>query len=583
MRARTTSGGGGGGGGSDGGSLSCSPRRGGGGGGAGSSRSERAKDAARLEETLALAGRVAAYLAMESPASARVAASGASATGRTSSGGLHSIRGGSARAGGRPGGGSARAGGGGGGGGLNVAGRLAEWATAGRQTAESKYGVELPPEEAARAAKLVAQYEDACRRHGLHVDGGVSAALTRSFGTGVYGHALELTALALTSREAAAALAEVLPQCAHINALTLERCVLSADAVGCVLPALWALPLRRLATPNTDFPPAAWPTLQRALGRPTVWHSEAMWWQSLTTLALVGNAMSDQGLCYLVESGLSDLSAPQLERLVERVGSLEDLDLANNNLGVKAVGAMALALKKDLFAMAACLRAHPATPVRHINLSYNNLAGVAGQCLLRHVNKLMQPGTGYGGIHPDRAVHVVTTDCVVVPVLPPGGRPAVHHDGTALKPADEDSDDAGRRLRYRRDQRDPDRDRDRERRASYLGGPDGAGTGDASASAVAGRRQQSSGAFGSLDLGSEIPDRQVAALLVEHEMEGRRHGYLSLLYGFKWQGRVDGEEVSPLDLVFSGWSHALPRAGALELVVAVLPPALCPWLANRWG
>ena len=41
-----------------------------------------------------------------------------------------------------------------------------------------------------------------------------------------------------------------------------------------------------------------------------------------------------------------------------------------------------------------------------------------------------------------------------------------------------------------------------------------------------------------LDLGSEIPDRQVAALLVEHEMEGRRHGYLSLLYGFKWQGRV---------------------------------------------
>ncbi len=36
-----------------------------------------------------------------------------------------------------------------------------------------------------------------------------------------------------------------------------------------------------------------------------------------------------------------------------------------------------------------------------------------------------------------------------------------------------------------------------------------------------------------------------------------------------------------MDLVFSGWSHALPRAGALELVVAVLPPALCPWLANK--
>ncbi|PNW79900.1 hypothetical protein CHLRE_08g371301v5 [Chlamydomonas reinhardtii] len=183
-----------------------------------------------------------------------------------------------------------------------------------------------------------------------------------------------------------------------------------------------------------------------------------------------------------------------------------------------------------------------------------------------------------------------------------------------------DSDDAGRRLRYRRDC-DRGRDRDRERRASYLGGPDGASTGDcaepptsttaaaasvarlrfhkyaavAAAAAAAARRAAfvaavtaaaSTHAFYDikLDLGSEIPDRQVAALLVEHEMEGRRHGYLSLLYGFKWQGRVymrNGEEVSPLDLVFSGWSHALPRAGALELMVAVLPPALCPWLANR--
>ncbi|PNW79898.1 hypothetical protein CHLRE_08g371200v5 [Chlamydomonas reinhardtii] len=186
-----------------------------------------------------------------------------------------------------------------------------------------------------------------------------------------------------------------------------------------------------------------------------------------------------------------------------------------------------------------------------------------------------------------------------------------------------------------------------ERRAPYLGGPDGAGTGDgaepptstaaaaasvgvgvggggpppvvarlrfckdaavaaaaAAASppappsartAAAARRTAfvaavtaAAGAHAfydiTLDLGSEIPDRQVAALLVEQEMEGRRHGYLSLLYGFKWQGRVykrDGEEVSPLDLVFSGWSHALPRADALELVVAVLPPALCPCLANR--
>eukprot|EP00198_Chlamydomonas_reinhardtii_P011956 XP_001701293.1 predicted protein [Chlamydomonas reinhardtii] len=102
-----------------------------------------------------------------------------------------------------------------------------------------------------------------------------------------------------------------------------------------------------------------------------------------------------------------------------------------------------------------------------------------------------------------------------------------------------DSDDAGRRLRYRRDRRDPDRDRDRSAAPLTWAAP--------TAPALV----------------------TVAALLVEQEMEGRRHGYLSLLYGFKWQGRVDGEEVSPLDLVFSGWSHALPRADALELVVAV--------------
>lgn len=37
------------------------------------------------------------------------------------------------------------------------------------------------------------------------------------------------------------------------------------------------------------------------------------------------------------------------------------------------------------------LRAYPRTPLRSLDLSYNNLVGVAGQCLLRHINRLLLP------------------------------------------------------------------------------------------------------------------------------------------------------------------------------------------------
>ncbi len=43
------------------------------------------------------------------------------------------------------------------------------------------------------------------------------------------------------------------------------------------------------------------PALQRALGRPTVWHTEACWWTMLREVSLRGNALADQGLCALVD------------------------------------------------------------------------------------------------------------------------------------------------------------------------------------------------------------------------------------------------------------------------------------------
>lgn len=46
----------------------------------------------------------------------------------------------------------------------------------------------------------------------------------------------------------------------------------------------------------------------------------------------------------LQQCGLSDLSAPQLGRLVGEAPALRRLDLSYNNLGAKAVGAIALAL-----------------------------------------------------------------------------------------------------------------------------------------------------------------------------------------------------------------------------------------------
>ncbi|KAG2484703.1 hypothetical protein HYH03_016531 [Edaphochlamys debaryana] len=785
-------------------------------------------------EAVALAARVSAYLEMQSPASERVARAAADMI-RTNSGRLQ------ARSSGR--GGALRGRGGKGPSGL--AGRLAEWATAGRQQVEEKHGlgVELPPEQAARASRLVGLYEDACRRHGLHVDPGVSSALAESFlqVQGWRGHSLELSALTLMTPESAAALAEVLPQCAHINALTLARCVMAPEALGTVLRALWSLPLRRLHTPNTDFPPATWPLLQRAFGRPTIWRTEACWWQSVRSLELAGNALSDQGLCSLIEvlvvmprlhmlalrqCGLTDLSAPQLERLLGGCPALAELDLGHNSLGPKAVGALALALPRaphlsklslawnsvgggiaqlawtlvrlgsghcglrgldvagtdlvaaDMFAMAAMLRSHPRTCVRHLNLSYNNLVGVAGQCLLRHVNRLMQledpddaastlsggggvrsrggshgravnlgaglraptltggsgsdlpaaaggpggasvvaaaagggrplvpilkmgglaggggaaDGGGGGGggggrritINPhvqaqspdgtvegtsssptharltamaqrhardstpngglasrsptrpfsaaasstaasvtatavtalDEPMFVITTDCVVVPTLTVGAESRVNPDGSAsAPPAGSDSEDDGRSPR-RRDQRDRDRDRERERERArrstvgdggdtHIGASGGPasrlGPGRAGAAAAAPpappkptsvlEAEAAVAAAGAqaflpvnLDLSRDLPDRATASLLIEHEMEARRHGFRSCLYGLKWLGKVykrDGEEVVPIDVMFTGWTHSLPHQGRMELVVQVLPPALCPWLVNR--
>ncbi|KXZ52815.1 hypothetical protein GPECTOR_8g20 [Gonium pectorale] len=785
--------------------------------------------------------------------------------------------------------------------------------------------------QVAQADRLVSSYQAACRRLGLHEEPGVATALRRSFveGPGGRGRSLELVALTFTSREMAGALAEVLPLCDHIEGLTLERCVLSSDAMSVVMPALWGLPLRRIATPNTDFPPSSWSWLQRALGRPTRWGSEAGWWCCVREVALTGNALADQGLCALVEvlvdmprlevlvlrqCGLTDLSAPQLERLLEACGGgaadrpgaasaaassasaavagsgtgglralassvgggLRELDLGYNNLGPKAVGALALALPKasrlsrlslawnsvgggvaalawsvlrlgprhcrlesldlsgtdlvapDLFALAALLRAWPSIPVRHLNLSYNNLVGVAAQCLLRHVNRLMQAaahaagdaaaavdaapappvppppptapryphdrnnasrhsspireatvgggggfrsqgatengslakplvpilkvhgntaatagagadgggGGGGGGAaaagggggpikrltinptpqpsvavqfpssghqttlqegppssrvstnagvlthtaaagaapfsptlslgaapqqpppsptaaaadgpasltgdryrhaeprpaspsqhavavaaaavtaaasaerhhrrHPEAAqpgqagIMVLTTDCVVEPSLPPGVPSRVHPDGRSLN---EEAESRGTLFWER------ERERERNRRhgaeaplapgrlsgavaavAAAPSAPGRAGKGSSGGGGGGGAGGDEAGHGGphsfhacTLDLTRELPDRATASLLLEQEMEARRHGHRSLLYGLKWRGKVyrrSGVEVTPLDVMFSGWTHSLPYDGKLELIVQVLPPQLCPWLAN---
>ncbi|GFR44012.1 hypothetical protein Agub_g5167 [Astrephomene gubernaculifera] len=885
---------------------------------------------------------------------------------------------------------------------------------------EEEMELDLPPELAAQAALLVERYEAACDRHGLHREAELSAALRRSFiqqpppfvpatAAGAAARAaaaaagdedvdsaaggemvvyppgphLHLVALALTSRESAAALGEVLPACTHVQALTLERCVLSPDALSVVLPALWGLPLRALHTPNTDFPPPAWIWLRRALGRPTVSGVEAAWWGTLRQLGLTGNALADQGLCAVVEvlvdmprleylglrqCGLTDLSAPLLGRITahcgkycfpganngnqhsggsskdkdkeaagrrsragshrfrslgravhaatafataagggspsssssrhprvshhlsnrssyarsqggtsaaggnhtggssdddsssgngggegsrsarrarrERgrallaslvkgaegpLGGLRELDLGFNNLGQRAMGALAQALPlaprltrlslawnsvggggvaqlcwtlvrlrghcrlqeldlagtdlvaQDMFALAAVLRSWPHTSVRHLNLSCNNLVGVAAQCLLRHMNRLMMPspeeieqeelddeegggwpqpppparmpsigggvlGTrasmyddggadggangprplvpilkgGAGGgrndgpvkrltINPNpqppsapaaalsltsstppssppsyrasgvgpflsygslsgaagealtvplepppglanarpssvaaatvavahvRAAAVAaaadpepmlvnTTDCLVVPHMPPGLRPRVRSDGqlrqSTVEAAAAAAANAAERLRARERRisssgntgssvamvrqggsprsRSPTRALTAQEvaaaAAATRAAAEAAAAAEARAAAEAKAEKEAeaaafSGPHGvysaALDLRMDLPDRAIAALLIEHEMDMRRHGYRSTFLTVKWRGKVykrDGEEIEPLDVMFSGWTHHLPYEGVLELRVRVLPPHLCPWLANR--
>lgn len=112
------------------------------------------------------------------------------------------------------------------------------------------------------------------------------------------------------------------------------------------------LPLPRVHTTHHCAP-------QRALGRPTVWGCEAAWWSSLRTLHLAGNALSDRGLCALLsvlpemaaleslslrQVGLTELSAPQLSRVMAACPALTDLDVGYNGLGTKAAAAIAAGL-----------------------------------------------------------------------------------------------------------------------------------------------------------------------------------------------------------------------------------------------
>ncbi len=87
-----------------------------------------------------------------------------------------------------------------------------------------------------------------------------------------------------------------------------------------------------------------------------------------------------------------------------------------------------------------------------------------------------------------------------------------------------------------------------------------------------------------LDLGTPRPDHFVAQLLVEHELDARRHRCTA------WQHaqlddvvhRAGGRDARPFDVLYAGWAHpgVLPDHGTLVLDVACLPEHASSWLTN---
>lgn len=87
-----------------------------------------------------------------------------------------------------------------------------------------------------------------------------------------------------------------------------------------------------------------------------------------------------------------------------------------------------------------------------------------------------------------------------------------------------------------------------------------------------------------LQMCTQQPDRCVAQLLVEHELNARRHRCQSWHHvqmgGTLYRRR--GCDVVPFDVLYAGWTHqdALPCEGTLVLDVSCLPQRASPWLSN---
>jgi len=89
----------------------------------------------------------------------------------------------------------------------------------------------------------------------------------------------------------------------------------------------------------------------------------------------------------------------------------------------------------------------------------------------------------------------------------------------------------------------------------------------------------------SLDLSRRVPDRLLAVLLAEHEVQARHQhhmAWLSMKLDTK-QYRLEGVEVEAFDVVYEGWMSeaCLPESGVLQLQVLVLPDSECHWLQNQ--